>query len=184
MNVWEYLDRNGECGNVLNALNNLRITPSQREDVVRALKNYRFRINYRAKSRFGVVKISERTMELTAAYFTSGYELHSDRAEHHRQTLLHETAHIIVRIIRPLASAHGHEWRAVMRNLGARPDRCGKGEFLAEMRQGSDLGHKHEYTCQSCGHVYRTKRALKRLDRRFHGPCGSVKGRLTHKQVR
>lgn len=196
MNVWEYLDRNGQCDTVVGALNSLRITPDERDAAIQELKRFAFKINHRAKSRFGVVKyqkrvrglpVTHKVMELTSEYFVHGYTLHEDRADDHMQTLLHETAHIITKVIRPNASSHGHEWKSVMRALGARPDRCGSAEFLSEARKkkaAASGGHKHEYTCQGCGHTYKTKRQLVRPEQRFHGACGRINGRLTHRQVR
>ena len=178
MNVWEYLDRNGQCDTVVNALNNLRITQEARDKVLQTLKRYRFTINHRAKSRYGCVKHRIQTMELTSEYFTRGYELHEDRAEDHKQTLLHEAAHIIVHVIRPNASAHGREWKMVMRCLGAKPERCGQGEFLKEARMKK--GVNHLYTCQKCGFEHGTTRELKNIDRRRHIKCG---GQFDHKRV-
>jgi len=196
MNVWDYLYRNGQRETVINALNSLRITQDERDGAIAALKQYQFVINHRAKSRFGVVKtkqtrnrltgevtIIEQVMELTSEYFTRGYELHPERSADHMNTLLHESAHIITDVIRPKASAHGSEWKAVMRALGANPSRTGNASFLAEAREIKRQGvsHKHLYTCDKCGYEHGTNRQLKNMDRRKHKNCG---GHFTHKQLR
>lgn len=195
MNVWEYLDRHGQRDNVVNCIDTLLPTNWERHEmVIKALKTYSLVINHRAKGRFGCVKHGKLTMELTSEFFASGYSLHPERVDEHMDTLLHETAHIIVDIAyrkgglmngittgRRIKS-HGPEWKRVMRLLGARPERCGKASFLKEAREAK--GHKHEYTCQGCGHVYKTNRVLKNIEHRFHGKCGRIEGRLTHRQLR
>ena len=192
MNVWQYLDHNNLCGTVNNALDNLRITQDERDEVVRTLKRFAFAINHRAKSRFGVVKfqkvvkrrvVTHEVMELTSEYFTRGYELHEDRADNHMQTLLHETAHIIIHVIRPKAEAHGREWKSVMRALGAKADRTGSATFLTEARQiKQPASKKHAYHCDKCDYVYRCNRRLKNISQRRHGSgCG---GNFIHRQVR
>ena len=191
MNVWEYLGRNGQCGVVVNALDNLRLTLEQKDKIIQELKAFAFKINYRAKSRFGVVKyqrrvrglvVSHKVMELTSEYFTRGYTLHEDRASDHMQTLLHETAHIITSIIAPRADSHGREWKAVMRALGAKPDRTGSAKFMAEARQAKQpAGKKHSYHCDKCDYVYSCNRKLKNIERRKHANCG---GSFIHRQHR
>lgn len=183
MKVWDYLEKRDLQGRVNKCLAGLGIPEATQFQAVWGLKTYDFVINHRAKSRYGCVKHNKMTMELTSEYFVRGYTLHEDRIEDHDQTLLHETAHIIVNKIWPGVKAHGKEWKKVMHLLGARAERCGSSEFLHEAARKKDLGHKHEYTCQNCGYVYKTKRKLVRIENRRHGACGSA-GRLTHRQVR
>lgn len=40
------------------------------------------------------------------------------------QTVPHEVAHLVTRAMYPRCMSHGREWKFVMRQLGARPDRC------------------------------------------------------------
>lgn len=182
MNVWEYLDRNNHTDTVVNALNKLRITPELHAKTMLALTRYQFIINYRAKSRFGCVKHTKQRLEVTSEYFVRGYTLREDRADDHNQTLLHEVAHIITHVIRPAASAHGDDWKAVMRALGAKANRCGSASFLAEVRKAKQPnGKKHQYNCDKCDYVYRCNRKLKNLHQRHHANCG---GGFIHTQLR
>ena len=182
MNVWNYLELHNERDNVLNALSRLPFDSTKKEDAINRLKRYRFVINHRAKSRCGCVKHSEAMMEMSSEYYTHGYNIKSEGIEDHRDTLLHETAHILVRALSPGSfKPHGPVWKTVMRQLGATPRASGSSPILKEAR---NKNHKHEYTCQNCGYMYKTMRQLKRIDKRWHGPCGKIKGRLTHRQVR
>lgn len=183
MNVWEYLDRNDKTETVSAALDGLRITQDERDKAMDALNRYKFVINSRAKSRFGCIKHGKMVMELTSEYFTNGYALHEERIADHDQTLLHEAAHIITKMIRPDASAHGDEWKAVMRALGIKPNRTGSANFLTEARKaaGGPVGKKHAYHCDRCDYVYQCNRRLKNISQRRHAKCG---GGFTHKQMR
>lgn len=40
------------------------------------------------------------------------------------QTVPHEVAHYITRVINPFAKSHGNDWKRVMRFLGVEPKRC------------------------------------------------------------
>ena len=116
------------------------------------------------------------------------------RDEELRSTLLHEAAHmihgLIIRtyMISGDRKPHGKLWKYIAIQLGDDGGTTASykffSEFVAEKR--AERGHKHEYICKDCGHVYKQQRILKNVATRFHGPCRSKTnhGRLTHTVVR
>lgn len=66
------------------------------------------------------------------------------------QTVPHETAHVVVfHLHGPHPRPHGHEWRAVMRLFGAKPERC-HGFDVGDL-QTRRLRHYH-YRCRCRAH--------------------------------
>jgi len=199
MNVWKYLEKHDLTDIVCEGLDRLNFNSDKVDDVMSALGRFQLVVNYRAKSRFGQFDPNKRTIELTSEYFNGDWELVK---EDHHNTLLHEVAHLVVHFVYRTAAgnvpvyrrrgnrirqtnsiqAHGREWKSVMRAFGLAPERCGKSDILADAKD--EIGHKHSYTCEGCGHEYKTMRKLVRLNNRFHGPCGQANGRLVHRQLR
>lgn len=133
MNTFEYLELTKHVETVVNALDTLRVTQDEREEILKVLTWYPFSINYRAKSFNGRVNHhpSNRRMELVSKYFSRGYTVRKDHVAKHKQTLLHETAHIITYVLDIDASAHGHLWKKVMVALGVTPTRVGDGSVIS-----------------------------------------------------
>jgi predicted SprT family Zn-dependent metalloprotease len=112
-----------------------------------------------------------------------------------KETFLHEVAHLIQRayiIGLPVSTSwftkpHGAGWKSIMRRLGETPNRTADYSYLVARRRATAeiRTHRYEYTCRDCGHVYKTIRPLKSLERRYHGPCKSAQnsGRFTMKKV-
>lgn len=183
MNVLEYLKSNDLDSRVLNGLRELDQNLLPNEILLMKLRNYKFVINHRAKNRHGCVNHHTKVMELTSEYFTNPrhYIKKEDYVEGHHQTLLHETAHIITRILYPhIHCHHGHEWKYIMRLLGCPPDRCSSNGVLKDAKKRNA---KHSYTCTACNSIFYTSRRLKNITFRYHPACGP-KGRLTHTQLR
>jgi predicted SprT family Zn-dependent metalloprotease len=128
------------------------------------------------------VKYRTSTVEITSEYFINGQIKDGEETDHHN-TLLHETAHVIVyhRYGRTV-KAHGHEWKRVMHSLGVTPNRVGQSKVLTNANKAA----KHVYTCKDCGQEFKKQRQLKNVDRRFHGKCRHNRhgGKLDHYQVR
>lgn len=153
------------------------------------IKQWNFAINYRAKSRFGCCKPSQKLVEVTSEYYVHG-GIKDGEMDDFINTLLHETAHVIVherygrfRYGRKV-QAHGSEWRGIMRDLGiTKIERCGSSDVLAKVR---DKIAKHRYACKDCDYVYESQRALKNIHRRIHNGCGHKEhgGHFIHTQLR
>lgn len=172
MTLRKYLETHGLLERVLPVAQGV-------EDV---LDSYRVAINYRATSRFGCVKHNKKTVELTHGFF-EGQTL--VREDEHTQTLLHETAHVLVRAMYPFrkVQAHGREWKSIMRQLGAPANRSSGHEGILPER---NTDYKHSYVCADCAYEYKSKRALKNIGNRYHSGCKRKPngGALIHTQLR
>ena len=178
--VWDYLGHTGYSDNVYNAFEKLNLPQFEIDHVVRSLDMFDLVINSRAKSRFGCVKYLNHTMELTSEYFVDSclLKVHPERSDHHKDTLLHEAAHIITRAIWGKdVSSHGKEWKSIMLALGITPARCGSGDFLKKEKKSP----KHLYTCRKCSFTLNKNRKLKNMHRRSHIACG---GYFDHVELR
>lgn len=136
------------------------------------LEFWSFEINYRAKSRFGCCKYDKQLVEVTSEYYVHG-GIKDGEMDDFINTLLHETAHAIVherfgsRRLNGIKS-HGREWKEIMRQLGAKTDRCGSSKVLKEKRKASINWH---YSCKDCGYIYERQRRIKSLVGKYHGGC-------------
>lgn len=109
-----------------------------------ALSSWRFRLNDRANSRFGVCKFGSRIIELNMKLL--------DFPMDYRQTLIHETAHAIEFMIYG-DSDHGPRWRSIMRDLGALPNRVGSHtKEAADALHAAQFANAREiWACDKCG---------------------------------
>lgn len=70
------------------------------------------------------------------------------------QTVPHEVAHHITRKIYGRVSAHGPEWKHVMRVLGLAPNRCHSLKLNNPPRKAK-VRRRYSYECPSCNQEYR-----------------------------
>ena len=171
-----YLDECGHTSRVIDALDHFA---PQRDldagEMFEAFSKYRMVRNPGA-SRGGQLDWNKKQIELHAELLISG------REEYRDQTLLHETAHLIIILLFPESKRsgsrikpHGREWKTVMRQLGCRPDRCCDYDFLHEAKaKKANL----IYACQRCEHEFPAQRRWKNVDRKYHPECGRKLGRL------
>jgi len=161
----------------------LELVEQAASDVVCEMTGYKLAINHRAKGRFGCVKYAIQTVELTSEYFVNG-KIKEGQEIDHNNTLLHETAHVIVRYrYGNMVKAHGREWQNVMRSLGVKPERTSASSLL---KAATEKTAKHIYTCKDCGHEFKKQRQLKNANNRRHGKCRHKPngGTLNHLRVR
>jgi SprT protein len=78
-------------------------------------------LNERMRSNGGTASVRN-----GVGYISLNYRLHRDNGwTNLKQTYLHELAHVVQRIkYGSRVKSHGREWQAIMRQLGASPDRC------------------------------------------------------------
>lgn len=122
------------------------------------LADWSFAFNRRKRS-LGLCRYSLKQVELSR-HFAAGH------AEPDiRDVILHEIAHALA----GHEAAHGPRWKAICRQLGAKPERCGE----ARMPSGRWLA-----VCPSCGLEYsRYRRPMGR--RTYHcRKCGLKTGQL------
>ena len=142
------------------------------------LRKWNFTINHRAKGRFGCCKQSAQRVEMTSEYYVGGKVKEGEEVDHDN-TLLHETAHAIVHERYGLRGAfgkikpHGPEWKAVMRDLGLEPKRCGTSKILDGAKKATrrSAPANHIYTCKDCGFQFKKKRPIKDYEVKWHGGC-------------
>jgi predicted SprT family Zn-dependent metalloprotease len=100
----------------------------------------------RAKRRAGVCRFSKKTL---------GFSEHFILLNEHEEiedTILHEIAHAL-EWERHQGKGHSSRWKAICREIGARPERCGS----YKMPQG-----RFEYRCPVCGYgFFQHKRSTK-----------------------
>lgn len=103
-------------------------------------------------------------------YLLNKYEDH-----YIKQTIGHEYAHLVAYKYfgsAVLGKPHGKHWKAVMRSLGLRPDRCHNYETKPARKT-----RKHSCECNRCGKKYelgtiRYNRILRGTQTYFHPKCG------------
>lgn len=175
--VYNYLNTHDQLDRVEQGIARLCLDPFKKTMVYDRLHSYTVVINRRAKCRAGAIHPKTKTLSLTHKFFEC-----ESRSDDHIDTLLHEVAHIITIAAYWCAKSHGHEWKSVMRALGAEPDRCCDYKYLGS----TATEPKHSYKCKDCGHEYLTLRALVRPERRRHGRCKykANGGKLSHTQLR
>lgn len=144
-----------------------------------------------SKSNLGLCNHTEKTI-----YLNEQFRVGNHKAEE-KSTFLHELAHMITRFVnKSLAfrllptddKPHGKLWKFIAKSLGDDGERCANYDFFNNHVKAirEEKGHKHEYRCKDCGHVFKTQRVLARITHRFHGSCQhkTYGGRLIHTQVR
>jgi len=166
-----YLDECGFTSRVIDALD--RFAPQVGKDAGELFDEFsKFHmVRNTVTSRSGQFSWGDRQVELHTELLVAG------REEHRDQTLLHETAHLIIALLFPESrfkhsriKSHGREWKTVMRQLGARDDRCSNHEFMKEHKAKKA---KLMYACQRCEEEFPAmKRKKHSPDRYKHKSCG------------
>ena len=126
-------------------------------------KGWKFRWD-NAKKRFGTCSCSKKVITLSKVLVP-----YIDREEV-EDTILHEIAHALV------GCSHGHDrvWKAKCREIGARPERCGKdlpnyikgalSNYIATCPNGHvryrNRKPKHDVSCGKCCRTYNPKYKL------------------------
>lgn len=118
------------------------------------LKHWRFEFD-RAKRRVGCCKHRIQTITLSYHYCTRGNSVVDIK-----DTILHEIAHALA----GPGAGHGPKWKAICRQIGARPVRCygeqvnmPKGRYKATCGGCNKAFHRHRrpkgrgYYCRACG---------------------------------
>lgn len=120
------------------------------------LEGWTFQFN-RRKSSFGVCKHLSRTIELSSILTQ-----HADR-EQVIQTIGHEIAHALA----GHGAGHGPVWKAQMRSMGLKPDRCG--ETNDQQRIALQSTAKYIVTCSVTGRTIATMDRLVKERRTRYG---------------
>ena len=132
MNLFNYLETHSELENALNALSYFSDRVATPDPIVDStiFKCYTM-VKGTATRRSGQIDYRKLEVELHEGYDVPG------REEAHRQTLLHETAHLIVRMVwghrASEIKAHGREWKMVMGKLGVPADRCSNNDWMQKL---------------------------------------------------
>ncbi len=166
-----YLDELGHTSKVIDALDYFA---SRRNldsgKLFEEFAKYRM-VSNNVTSRTGQLSYSKKTVELHEELLRPGREANRDH------TLLHETAHLIIGLIYPESlfrhsstKSHGPEWKAVMRHMGCRTDRCGSHDFMQDVYKAKA---KLMYACKRCEHEFPAMRRKKHApDNYKHKGCG------------
>lgn len=168
MKLDEYLEECGHTDRVFNTLKHFATRRQQDANELFAEFSKYHMVQNAVTSRSGQISYSKKQVELHNELLRSGRELARD------QTLLHETAHLIVHLTftrqpfnRP--KPHGPEWQAVMRHLGCKPNRCSNHDFLHDARAKKA---KLMYACQRCEFEFPAQRRKKQpAESYYHKRC-------------
>ncbi len=146
MNLYSYLEKHGELENATAALeyfaekkgfcfwNQFQRNPNN------IFKSFKVVTND-TTTRVGQYHPRKKQIELHIGLLVDG------REEEHRQTLLHEVAHLIQRHIWSGTKSHGREWKMVMGRLGIPADRCHSSDW---MKEHTAKKAKLIYACKKC----------------------------------
>lgn len=166
-----YLDECGFTSRVINTLDHFAKTRKlDAGELFETFSKYRM-VRNDVTTRTGQIDYRKKQIELHTELLRPG------REEHRDDTLLHETAHLIIALVYPESmlchsriKSHGREWKAVMRHLGCRPDRVGNHDFMKEHRAKKA---KLMYACQRCEHEFPAMRRKKHAPEKYHHKhCG------------
>ncbi|KKN10173.1 hypothetical protein LCGC14_1039210 [marine sediment metagenome] len=165
----DYLSYCGLLGRVINTLEHFAKQRNlDASELFAEFNKYRM-VRNTVTSRSGQIRPVKKQVELHTELLREG------REEHRDQTLLHETAHLIIFLLYPESlrrhsriKVHGREWKIVMRHLGCRPDRCSNHDFLQEARIKKA---KLMYACQRCEEEIPAQRRWKNVERKYHKRC-------------
>ena len=87
-------------------------------------------------------------------------------------TLAHEVAHLVERMLYGVSSKHGAHWQAIAVFLGARPEPAG--DSIGQ-REAYKRAQKLVGVCELCGYRFFRARALPRKSNQTHGKgCGGT----------
>ena len=133
------------------------------------LKDWSFGFD-RALRRVGHCSFIKKKITLSVYFVMSNHE------DEVNDTILHEIAHALVGIKRVPGRcnvvAHGHEWRAMCRQIGANPKRCC--DSMVTMPKGRYVAY-----CPNCGQEFRKYRLrVKNIKMRWCAKCGRKRGEL------
>jgi SprT protein len=128
------------------------------------LAHWSFAFNRRKRS-LGLCRYTLKRLELSR-HFAEAHE-----EPEIRDVILHEIAHALAGHV----AAHGPRWKAICKEIGATPERCGE----ARMPAGRWIAN-----CAGCGQEYgRYRRPMR--NRRYSCPhCGPKKGELRFRTMR
>ncbi len=166
MNLYSYLEKHGELENAAAAL---AYFAERKNDDIKSdiFKCYKMAIND-TTTRVGQYSPRKRQIELHEGLLVEG------REEEHRQTLLHEVAHLIHRHIwNGYGKAHGCEWKMVMGKLGIPANRTHNSEW---MKEHTAKKAKLVYGCKKCEleiHAQKPRRKLLQMGV-YHRNCGGA----------
>lgn len=163
MNLYNYLEKHGELENATSAL----VYFAKRKNVdinSEIFKCYKMLI-INVTTRSGRINYKKLQIEIHEGLLMTG------REEGHKQTLLHETAHLIVRMVwGSNAKSHGREWKIVMVYLGVPAKRCSGHAFMKDLRKEKC---KLIYSCKKCEtEIYAQK--PRKIAGRYHINCGGA----------
>lgn len=167
MKLFDYLEKHGELENATATLEYFADTRPRgglrHVDVDSDIfKCYRIVIN-NTTTRYGQYHPTKMQIELHEGLLVEG------REKEHRQTLLHEVAHLIHRHIWDgYGKAHGREWKMVMFKLGIPANRCHSSDWMAEHKVNKA---KLIYACRKCEFEIPAQKTRK-LVGKTHRNCG------------
>lgn len=128
------------------------------------LSGWTFAFN-RARRMLGVCRYHTRRIELSRHFVEANDEAAI------RDTILHEIAHAMAG---PTAG-HGPRWRAICRQIGARPTRCDRDAVMPAGRW--------QAACPKCDKTFHRHRKPLRGRVYSCGVCGPTHGRLRWKEI-
>ena len=118
---------------------------------------WKIEIDRRSYRRLGCCKYNKKIIVVSALY------IEQCSAEDVKDTVLHEIAHILA----GPSCGHNWLWKKRCRNVGARPERCGK--------EGVIFSKGYKFVCKECGKSWIMKRKPKYLNNRHHPKCPAGK---------
>lgn len=161
MKLFDYLEKHGELENATAALAYFADRKSVNVDCD-IFKCYKMLTN-NVTGRYGQICFAKFEIELHEGLSVAG------RENDHKQTLLHETAHLIVKMIwGPFAKSHGWEWKMVMSRLGIAANRCSSHSWMKDLKKEKC---KLIYACKKCGVEIPAMKPRKMVGR-YHVKCG------------
>lgn len=172
------LDKFKLSGTVLAGLEKLSNEDRALEIYGKLETEWRFVLNHRVTSRTGLCRYPNpfgfRRRRMFGEIEIHGLLMKEGREATRDNTILHEVAHAVNKMLFGTNDNHGPNWKRIMRAFGLAPERCNTDRELSEELQAKrSTKTRLMYACQRCEHEFPAMRRKKYPAEKYtHKRCG------------
>lgn len=177
-NLTNILDEFGLSGTVLSGLDKLVGEDKALDAWGKLETEWKFVLNHRVTSRIGQCRYPNphgfRRRRLFGEIEIHGLLMAEGREETRNNTILHEVAHAVNKMLFGTNDNHGPNWKRIMRVFGLRPERCNTNSEVSALLHAKKVKKANLlYACQRCEHEFPAMRKKKHPAEIYtHKRCG------------